>query len=56
MTFKIRYRYFKYETIFFGLINALPTIQGYINKILAEMLDVFIIVYPDNIFIYPKNK
>ncbi len=30
--------------------------QGYINKILAEKLDVFIIVYLDNIFIYTENK
>ncbi len=40
----------------FGLTNALATFQGYINKILVEKLDVFIIVYLNDIFIYTKNK
>ncbi len=40
----------------FGLINAPAIFQGYINKILAEKLDVFVIVYFDDIFIYTKNK
>ena len=30
--------------------------QSYINKILVEKLNVFIIVYFDDIFIYIKNK
>ena len=29
--------------------------QGYINKILAEKLDIFIMIYFDNIIIYTKN-
>ena len=40
----------------FGLSNALANFQGYINKILAEKLDVFVIVYLDNIFISIKDK
>lgn len=40
----------------FGLTNAPATFHGYINKILAKKLDIFIIVYLDNIFIYTKNK
>ena len=39
----------------FGLSNIPTTFQGYINKILAENLDVFIIIYLDNILIYTKN-
>ena len=40
----------------FGLSNAPTSFQGYINKILAEKLDVFVIVYLDNILIYTKDK
>ncbi len=40
----------------FGLINALATFQGYINKILAEKLDIFVIVYLNDIFIYTKSE
>ena len=40
----------------FKLINALAMFQGYINKNLAEELDVFVIVYLNHIFIYIKNK
>ncbi len=40
----------------FGLTNAPATFQGYINKILAEKLDVFVIVYLDDIFIYTESE
>ena len=39
----------------FGLFNASATFQGYINKILAEKLDIFVIVYLDDILIYTKD-
>ena len=41
--------------MFFSLSNASATFLGYINKILAEKLDIFVIVYIDNILIYIKN-
>ena len=40
----------------FGLTNALVTFLGYINKILTKKLDVFIIVYLDDILSYTKDK
>ena len=39
----------------FGLTNAPASFQGYINKILAEKLDIFIIVYLDDILIYTED-
>ena len=36
----------------FGLINVPASFQEYINKILAEKLDIFVIMYLDNILIY----
>ena len=41
--------------ISFGLTNVPKTFQGYVNKILAEKLNIFVIVYLDNILMYTKN-
>ena len=41
--------------ISFRLINALVNFQGYINKIIAEKLNIFILTYLDNILIYSKD-
>ena len=39
----------------FGLFNALASFQGYINKIMAKKLNIFVIVYLNDIFIYIEN-
>lgn len=39
----------------FGLLNAPTSFQRYINKMLADKLDIFDMVYLDDIFIYTKN-
>ena len=39
----------------FGLSNAPASFQGYINRILAEKLDIFVIVYLDDILIYIED-
>ena len=39
----------------FGLFNTPASFQGYINKILAEKLDIFVIVYLDDILIYTED-
>ena len=40
----------------FGLSNAPASFQGYINKILAEKLDIFLIVYLDDILINTEEQ
>ena len=39
----------------FGLFNAPATFQRYVNKILAEKLDISVIVYLNDILIYTEN-
>ena len=39
----------------FGLTNAPESFQSYVNKILAEKLDIFVIVYLNDIFIYTED-
>ena len=39
----------------FGLSNVPAIFQGYVNKILADKLDIFVIVYLDDILIYTKD-
>ena len=36
----------------FGLMNALASFQWFINKVLREYLDIFVIAYLDNILIF----
>ena len=40
----------------FGLTNASANFQKYINKIFAKKLNIFVIIYLDNIFIYTDDK
>ena len=39
----------------FALSNTLTSFQSYINKILTEKLNIFIIIYLDDIFIYIED-
>ena len=53
--FRKRYSYFEYKAISFDFFNAPANFQEYVNKILAEKLDVFVIIYLDGILIYTKD-
>lgn len=39
----------------FRLFNASASFQGYINKIFTGKLDIFIIVYLDDILVYTED-
>ena len=53
--FRTQYGHFKYQVMPFGLSNASAIFQRYVNKILAEKLDIFVIVYLDDILIYTED-
>ena len=53
--FRTQYGHFEYQVMLFGLTNAPGSFQGYINKILAEKLNIFVIVYLDDILINTKD-
>ena len=53
--FYTQYGPFEYQVMFFRLSNAPASFQGYIHKILAKKLDIFIIVYQDDILIYTED-
>ena len=53
--FKTWYGHLEYQVMPFGLTNALTSFQRYINKILVEKLDFFVIVYLDDILIYTND-
>ena len=55
MGFRTWYGHFKYQVMTSGLSNTPASFQDYINKILAEKLNIFVIVYLNNIFIYMKD-
>ena len=40
----------------FSLSNMPASFQDYINKILAKKLNIFVLVYLDDILIYIKNS
>ena len=54
--FRTWYGHFEYQVMPFSLTNAPASFQGYINKILAEKLDIFVIVYLDDILIYTEDN
>ena len=53
---RIYFKLYKYMIILFRLINTSVTFQTYINNILREHLNVFVIIYLNNILLYLKNK
>jgi len=40
----------------FGLLNVLSTFQCFINDIFSDVLDVFVVIYLDDILIYSDNR
>lgn len=54
--FRTRYGLFEYLIMPFGLTNAPANFQSYINYALREHLDIFVVVYLDDIVVYSRNE
>jgi hypothetical protein len=55
-TFRTKYGSFEWMVMPFGLSNAPGAFQRFMNDIFADMLDVCVIVYIDDILIYSSDK
>ena len=53
--FRTRYGHFEYLVMPFGLKNAPATFQHFINDVLSDYLDDFVISYIDDILIYSNT-
>ncbi len=53
--FYTRYGYIKYQVMPFDLSNIPASFQSYINTIFIEKLDIFIVVYLNNILVYIED-
>ena len=56
IVFRTRYNHFKYIVIPFSLVNALAIFQSYINRALIDLINIYYIIYLDDIFIYFINS
>ncbi len=54
--FRTRYGQFEYQVMPFGLANAPATFQAYVNKALKPYIDVFCVVYLDDVLVYSESE
>ena len=54
--FRTRYGHYRYQVMPFELSNAPASYQNLINNTLRDFLDIFVIVYLDDILIYSKTR
>jgi hypothetical protein len=54
--FRCRYEQYEYRVMSFELANAFATFQNYINFALKKFLNVFVIIYLNDILIYSQNE
>jgi hypothetical protein len=56
IAFRCRYKQYEYRVMSFEFANAFATFQSYINFALRKFLNVFVIIYLNDILIYFQNE
>jgi hypothetical protein len=56
IAFRCRYEQYEYQIMSFEFANAFVTFQNYINFTLKKFLNVFVIIYLNDILIYFQNE
>jgi Reverse transcriptase (RNA-dependent DNA polymerase) len=54
--FCTRFGHFEYRVMPFGLTNAPAAFQHFVNSFFSDVLDVFVLVYLDDILIFSKSS
>ena len=54
IAFRIRYDQFEYQIMFFDLVNVFVIFQSYVNRAFKSYINVYYMIYLDDVLIYSK--